>query len=238
LTFLSAGLKRPYDQGLTLFLNEADLERLYDFEEECMEGLAKEKESKLLLSVEERTRLIGERLEGIGTKVTECLKLFNHQNQNLMTLDYRILKVEGVAKKIHAELANIVEGANPAVANTKIPLRSSVIGNTQDDPVREQMEDLHEETYRPSINETIDEESETFNNLIDHKACVVIGPSDEQQTSNLDKIDSPNDQQKLSNDDDDEDPNKESVCRIKISVFKYLKFFSPLLDFRHFKWLH
>ena len=44
-----------------------------------MERLAEEKESKLLLSVEERTRLIGERLEGIGTKVTECLKLFNHQ---------------------------------------------------------------------------------------------------------------------------------------------------------------
>ena len=191
-----------------------------------MERLAEEKESKLLLSVEERTRLIGERLEGIGTKVTECLKLFNHQNQNLKNLDYRIMKVERVAKKIHAELANIVEGANPTAANAKMALRSSVIGNTQDDPVRDQMEDLHEETYKPSINETIDEESETFNNLIDHKACAVIGPSAEQQASNLDKIDSPNDQQKLSDEvDDEENPNKESVCQIKISVFKYLQFF-------------
>ena len=191
-----------------------------------MERLAEEKESKLLLSVEERTRLIGERLEGIGTKVTECLKLFNHQNQNLKNLDYRIMKVERVAKKIHAELANIVEGANPTAANAKMALRSSVIGNTQDDPVREQMEDLHEETYKPSINETIDEESETFNNLIDYKACAVIGPSAEQQASNLDKIDSPNDQQKLSDEvDDEENPNKESVRRIKISVFKYLQFF-------------
>ena len=172
-----------------------------------MERLAEEKESKLLLSVEERTRLIGERLEGIGTKVTECLKLFNHQNQNLKNLDYRIMKVERVAKKIHAELANIVEGANPTAANAKMALRSSVIGNTQDDPVR-------------------DEESETFNNLIDYKACAVIGPSAEQQASNLNKIDSPNDQQKLSDEvDDEENPNKESVRRIKISVFKYLQFF-------------
>ncbi len=37
------GMKESYDHGLKLFLNDDDLERLYDFEEECMEGLAREK---------------------------------------------------------------------------------------------------------------------------------------------------------------------------------------------------
>jgi len=51
-----------YDNGLKLFLEEEDMERLYDFEEECVEGYFREKDTKLQLSTEERIKTTTERV--------------------------------------------------------------------------------------------------------------------------------------------------------------------------------
>lgn len=36
------GVRETYDNGLKLFLEKDDMERLYDFEEECVEGYFRE----------------------------------------------------------------------------------------------------------------------------------------------------------------------------------------------------
>lgn len=42
-----------YDNGLKLFLEKEDMERLYDFEEECVEGYFREQVSVYLEIIEE-----------------------------------------------------------------------------------------------------------------------------------------------------------------------------------------
>ena len=43
------GQNSRFESGLKLFLSKFDLERLYDFEEECVEGMLKEKGKKRVL---------------------------------------------------------------------------------------------------------------------------------------------------------------------------------------------
>ena len=101
------GMKDSYDHGLKLFLNSDDLERLYDFEEECMEGLAREKDTKLQMSTEERVRVINERLDVMGSKFEDSFQKAALQNQSLQALDFRMLRLEEVAEQTSASLAVI-----------------------------------------------------------------------------------------------------------------------------------
>ena len=100
-------MKDSYDHGLKLFLNSDDLERLYDFEEECMEGLAREREAKLQLSTEERVRVIGERLDGMGSKIEDSFQKSVIQNQSLQSLDFRMMRLEELSEQTIASLAVI-----------------------------------------------------------------------------------------------------------------------------------
>lgn len=59
------GIRETYDNGLKLFLEKEDMERLYDFEEECVEGYFAEQEYKLQQSTEERIKLTTERVDNI-----------------------------------------------------------------------------------------------------------------------------------------------------------------------------
>lgn len=63
-------MKDSYDYGLKLFLDTDDLERLYDFEEESMEGLARERELKANMSTDERVRFISQGIDAISHKVS------------------------------------------------------------------------------------------------------------------------------------------------------------------------
>ena len=101
------GMVESYDYGLKLFLDSDDLERLYDFEEESMEGLVREREAKMHLSTEERVRLIGERLDGMGSKIEDAYQKCAHQTDGIQSLDYRMLRLEEVSDQINASLAVI-----------------------------------------------------------------------------------------------------------------------------------
>lgn len=59
------GRREIYDSGLKLFLEKDDMEKLYDFEEECMEGYFAEQESILHQSVEERVKLTTDKVENM-----------------------------------------------------------------------------------------------------------------------------------------------------------------------------
>lgn len=86
------GDKETYDNGLKLFLDSEDLERLYDFEEECVEGYFREKENKLHQSTEERIKQTTDRVENISQKIEDIIQKENNQNSSLQV---------GLAVSIH-----------------------------------------------------------------------------------------------------------------------------------------
>ena len=85
---------------LKLFLDEEELERLYDFEEECMEGLVREKELKLRQSTDERVRIIGKRMDEIERKLEDSLKRTVEQNEIIQKLSYRLMRLETMPQDI------------------------------------------------------------------------------------------------------------------------------------------
>lgn len=59
------GVRETYDNGLKLFLEPEDMERLYDFEEDCVEGYFTEQEMKVQQSMEDRIKVTTERIESL-----------------------------------------------------------------------------------------------------------------------------------------------------------------------------
>lgn len=110
LTIMSCfetGMKESYDYGLKLFLDKDDLERLYDFEEESMEGLVRVREAKQHQSTDERVRLIGERLDGMGSKIEDSYQKSAQHGDSLQSLDFRLIRLEEVLEQTNASLAVI-----------------------------------------------------------------------------------------------------------------------------------
>lgn len=81
------GVQETYDNGLKLFLDSEDLERLYDFEEECVEGYFREKDSKLHMSTDERIKQTTDRVENMYQKVEDINQKENSQ-QTSIQVDY------------------------------------------------------------------------------------------------------------------------------------------------------
>ncbi|XP_014259871.1 transient receptor potential cation channel trpm [Cimex lectularius] len=101
------GVQETYDNGLKLFLDSEDLERLYDFEEECVEGYFREKESKLHQSTEERIKQTTERVENMYQKIEDINQKENSQNSSLQTVEFRIRKLEELAEQTSSALSVI-----------------------------------------------------------------------------------------------------------------------------------
>ncbi|CAH2089285.1 unnamed protein product [Euphydryas editha] len=96
-----------YDNGLKLFLEKEDMERLYDFEEECVEGYFREQEVKLSNSIEERVRNTTDRVENITTKMEDLNQKANCQIQSIQSVEFRLRKLEDVAEQTMNHLAVI-----------------------------------------------------------------------------------------------------------------------------------
>ncbi|XP_072942327.1 transient receptor potential cation channel trpm [Epargyreus clarus] len=96
-----------YDNGLKLFLEKEELERLYDFEEECVEGYFREQEVKLSNSMEERVRNTTDRVEHITTKIEDLNQKAICQIQSVQSVEFRLRKLEDVAEQTMNHLAVI-----------------------------------------------------------------------------------------------------------------------------------
>ncbi|KAK6630175.1 hypothetical protein RUM44_005731 [Polyplax serrata] len=94
------GIEETYDNALKLFLDNDDLERLYDFEEECVEGYFREKELKLLQSSDERIKTTTEKVENMYQKVEDINQKENAQTTSIQSVEFRLRKVEDVAEQI------------------------------------------------------------------------------------------------------------------------------------------
>uniref|UniRef100_A0A1A9WWH9 TRPM tetramerisation domain-containing protein n=1 Tax=Glossina brevipalpis TaxID=37001 RepID=A0A1A9WWH9_9MUSC len=95
------------DNGLKLFLEKDDLERLYDFEEECVEGFFHEQEIILNQSTEERVKNTTERVETMAQKIEDINQKENLQTATVQNIEFRLRKMEESSEQILAHLAVI-----------------------------------------------------------------------------------------------------------------------------------
>lgn len=102
-----ASTGETYDNGLKLFLEADDMERLYDFEEDCVEGYFREQELKLQMSTEERVKITTERVENMHSKIEDIDKKENSQNASLQAVEFRIRKLEELNEQTLAHLGVI-----------------------------------------------------------------------------------------------------------------------------------
>lgn len=83
VTQSKGGTGETCDNGLKLFLEPDDMERLYDFEEDCVEGYFREQELKLHMSTEERVKVTTDRVENMHQKIEDIDKKESNQNASL-----------------------------------------------------------------------------------------------------------------------------------------------------------
>ncbi|KAJ8980323.1 hypothetical protein NQ317_008031 [Molorchus minor] len=98
------GTEEGYDNGLKLFLDRDDMEKLYDFEEDCVEGYFAEQESKLQQSTEERIKITTERIEHLTQKIEDIHTKENMQTTVLQNLEVRCRKFTEQIQEISNEL--------------------------------------------------------------------------------------------------------------------------------------
>lgn len=126
------GLKEVKDNGLKLFLEKDDLEKLYDFEEECVEGYFHEQNSILLQSTEERIKNTDERVETMTQKIEDINIKENLQSISVQNMEFRLRKMEESTEQILSHLAVIhrfmsahissTENLQDSIGNITLPL--------------------------------------------------------------------------------------------------------------------
>lgn len=125
------GVKEVRDNGLKLFLERDELEKLYDFEEECVEGFFHEQNSILLQSTEERIKNTDERVEVMAQKIEDINLKENLQSISVQNMEFRLRKMEESTQQIlnhldviHRFMSTHITSENMAgsMANINIPL--------------------------------------------------------------------------------------------------------------------
>ncbi|XP_071516413.1 transient receptor potential cation channel trpm isoform X2 [Panulirus ornatus] len=94
-----------YDNGLKLFLDGESLERLHDFEEECMDGYNREKEQREQMSTEERVRVMAERTEGLMQRIEDMHGKFIAAMTSVNNLDFHVKRLEETVDQIKCSYA-------------------------------------------------------------------------------------------------------------------------------------
>ncbi|XP_020300486.1 transient receptor potential cation channel trpm isoform X4 [Pseudomyrmex gracilis] len=102
-----SGTGETCDNGLKLFLEADDMERLYDFEEDCVEGYFREQELKLQMSTEERVKITTERVDNMHQKIEDIDKKESTQNASLQAVEFRIRKLEELSQQTLSHLGVI-----------------------------------------------------------------------------------------------------------------------------------
>ncbi|XP_049817373.1 transient receptor potential cation channel trpm isoform X2 [Aethina tumida] len=118
------GKEEMFDNGLKLFLDRDEMERLYDFEEDCVEGYFAEQESKLQQSTEERIKVTTERIEHLTQKVEDIHSKENMQTTLLQNLEVRCRKFTDQMQDITTEL----ECLRSIVSNYNLPSTEKPMG--------------------------------------------------------------------------------------------------------------
>uniref|UniRef100_A0A182QBJ9 Transient receptor potential cation channel trpm n=1 Tax=Anopheles farauti TaxID=69004 RepID=A0A182QBJ9_9DIPT len=125
------GLQESRDNGLKLFLEKEDMERLYDFEEECVEGYFREQEILLQQSTEERIKNTDERVDHMAQKIEDINQKENIQSAAVQNIEFRLRKVEESAEQIlnHLDVIHRFMSAHTLMNDTQGGSTGNVSGN-------------------------------------------------------------------------------------------------------------
>uniref|UniRef100_H9G719 Transient receptor potential cation channel subfamily M member 1 n=1 Tax=Anolis carolinensis TaxID=28377 RepID=H9G719_ANOCA len=93
------------DRGLKLFLNDEELKKLYEFEEQCVEEYFREKEDEEQSSNDERIRVTSERVENMSMRLEEVNEREHFMKASLQTVDLRLSQLE----ELSSRMANALE---------------------------------------------------------------------------------------------------------------------------------
>ncbi|XP_042218269.1 transient receptor potential cation channel trpm-like [Homarus americanus] len=94
-----------YDNGLKIFLDGESLERLHDFEEECMDGYNRDKDQKEQMSTEERVRVMAERTEGLMQRIEDMHSKFVTAMSSVNNLDFHVKRLEETVEQTKSSYA-------------------------------------------------------------------------------------------------------------------------------------
>ncbi|XP_040269774.1 transient receptor potential cation channel subfamily M member 1 [Bufo bufo] len=96
------------DRGLKLFLNEEELKKLYEFEEQCVEEYFQEKEDEQQSSNDERIRVTSERVENMSMRLEEVNEREHFMKASLQTVDLRLSQLEELSGRMVNALEKLV----------------------------------------------------------------------------------------------------------------------------------
>uniref|UniRef100_A0A8B9DQ75 Transient receptor potential cation channel subfamily M member 3 n=1 Tax=Anser cygnoides TaxID=8845 RepID=A0A8B9DQ75_ANSCY len=96
--------KREGDQDdsypKNLFLNDEELKKLYEFEEQCVEEYFQEKEDEQQSSNDERIRVTSERVENMSMRLEEVNEREHFMKASLQTVDLRLSQLEELSGRM------------------------------------------------------------------------------------------------------------------------------------------
>ncbi|GAB0194039.1 transient receptor potential cation channel subfamily M member 3 [Grus japonensis] len=88
------------DQIDQLFLNDEELKKLYEFEEQCVEEYFQEKEDEQQSSNDERIRVTSERVENMSMRLEEVNEREHFMKASLQTVDLRLSQLEELSGRM------------------------------------------------------------------------------------------------------------------------------------------
>uniref|UniRef100_A0A6I8P5T6 Transient receptor potential cation channel subfamily M member 3 n=1 Tax=Ornithorhynchus anatinus TaxID=9258 RepID=A0A6I8P5T6_ORNAN len=107
------------DRGLKLFLNDEELKKLYEFEEQCVEEYFQEKEDEQQSSNDERIRVTSERFENMSMRLEEVNEREHFMKASLQTVDLRLSQLEDLSGRMVNALENLVGIDKSELAQTR-----------------------------------------------------------------------------------------------------------------------
>ncbi|XP_044521330.1 transient receptor potential cation channel subfamily M member 1 [Gracilinanus agilis] len=108
------------DRGLKLFLNDEELKKLHEFEEQCVEEYFQEKEDEQQSSNDERIRVTSERVENMSMRLEEVNEREHFMKASLQTVDLRLSQLE----ELSSRMVNALEKLAGIDKSELVPTRS------------------------------------------------------------------------------------------------------------------
>lgn len=103
------GKSRTFDHGLKLFLDEPDIERIHDFEQECVEGYFREQEVRRQMTTENRVLATTERVDAMSQRVEDIHQWEMKANATIQSLDIRLTQLENISEQISNSLQRFLD---------------------------------------------------------------------------------------------------------------------------------
>ncbi|XP_063703057.1 transient receptor potential cation channel trpm isoform X3 [Culicoides brevitarsis] len=184
------GLQQVRDNGLKLFLEKEDMERLYDFEEECVEGFFHELNLEISQSTQERIRNTDERVENMAQKIEDINQKENLQTQTVQNIEFRLRKVEEAADMIRNHMG-VIHRFMSAHTNDLLTVGGSV-GNL--DPRIRTISETSDFPPRKKFGRSLTEchpDSYIFEDGLQFDMQLTVPEESEHQQSSIDVLDNP-----------------------------------------------